>query len=165
MKVIMVMCVLTMLTGAVAMDLKTRRIANRYNLGWTLVGFIISILLGGLRAFLYSILGALLPVMGLMILFKLGVLGAGDIKLFGAVGAFVGLDIVWVVVYSFILCGIYGVFLIVVRLFRYLKSKEKMVLLAGFLRGQIQYTKVAFSVFIFGGYIWYLVLGGVELGI
>ena len=100
-----------------------------------------------------------------MVLFSKGVLGAGDIKLFSALGAFSGLEIIWLVVYSFLICGLYGLALILVRFASWLKdggSKETMIFTLT--RGR-QYTRVAFSVFMLGGYIWYLVKGGFLLGI
>lgn len=165
MNVLIIMCLLAMLTGAVVMDLRTGRITNRYNLCWIISGLVINLFMGGLKTFFYSLVGGLIPMAVLMILFKLGILGAGDIKLFGAVGTFVGLNIYWIVIYSFLLCGLYGVLLVVGRLVKSLASKEGVTMIMGFLGRKRQYTRVAFSIFIFGGYMWYLMMGGVGLGI
>ena len=137
-------------------DLKTGKIPNWYNLAWLIYGLVLIGFLEGGKGLMLGAMGGLIPVIGLMVLFAWGVLGAGDIKLFGVIGVFVGLDVVWIVIYSFLLCGIYGGGLVLTRIVRMLVKSS------GWKYG---HTKVAFSVFILGGFIWYICKGGVNLGI
>ncbi len=159
-----IMIVLAGLVIAAVKDMKTGKISNSYNLLLGLVGVACGLVIGGIKGLLFSLLGAVIPVVLLMILFSKGVLGAGDIKLFSALGAFSGLKIIWLIMYSFLLCGIYGLGLILVRFAHWLKNKRKGNIICALTNGR-QYTRVPFSVFMLGGYIWYLLKGGFFLGI
>ncbi len=153
------------LVVAAIKDIKTGKISNGFNIGFGIVGIAYGLGLGGTKGFFASLLGAIIPVALLMVLFSKGVLGAGDIKLFSALGTFAGLEIIWLLIYSFLLCGVYGLVLMLVRLVDWAKKcgrKENVIWTLT--RGR-QYTRVAFSVFILGGYIWYLMKGGFLLGI
>lgn len=157
--------VLVALVVAVVKDMKTGKIANSFNLGFGIIGVICGLASGGAKGILASLMGAIIPVALLMILFSKGVLGAGDIKLFSALGTFAGIEIIWILMYSFLLCGLYGLVLVLGRFVSWIKkegSKENIIY--ALTRGK-QYTRIAFSVFILGGYIWYLMKGGFLLGI
>ncbi len=159
------MIVFVALVLAAVKDMKTGRISNNFNLCLGLTGLVCGLVFGGLKGLLISLLGAIIPVVLLFILFLKGVLGAGDIKLFSALGTFAGVEIIWLLMYSFVLCGVYGLTLLVTRLFGEIKKGvQKENIIWTLTRGR-QYTKVAFSVFILGGYIWYLMKGGFLLGI
>lgn len=80
------------LVAAVFLDLRTGKICNRLILAGLFSGIGISLAKGELCE---SLLGAVLPCVLFAMLFRIGVLGAGDIKLFAVIGAF---------------CGVYGVF-------------------------------------------------------
>ncbi len=150
---------------AVVKDIKTGKISNHFNLGFGLVGVTYGLVIGGEKALLVSIIGAIIPVALLMILFSKGVLGAGDIKLFSALGTFAGIEIIWILMYSFLLCGLYGLVLVLGRFVGWIKKEGSKGDLLNALTGGRKYTRVAFSVFILGGYIWYLMKGGFLLGI
>jgi Flp pilus assembly protein protease CpaA len=72
--------------------------------------------------------GLVIPFVLLVILFLVGVMGAGDIKLFSMTGCFVGKNIGWIMLYSFVAGGILSLAYILVRLFARgsLKRKEKI---------------------------------------
>ncbi len=162
---LIILIVLIGLVIAAIKDMKTGKISNGYNLGFGLVGIACSLVTSGVKGLLTSLAGAVIPVVLLMVLFSKGVLGAGDIKLFSALGTFAGLEVIWLLVYSFLLCGLYGLVLMLVRFIGWLKvGRSKGTMICALTRGR-HYTKVAFSVFMVGGYIWYLMKGGILLGI
>ena len=99
--------VLTVATGAVWMDLRTRRIANEWIITAWIAGLVTQLIRYGPGWFTfvsnsYPLLeafsvpdknfsfGMLFPILALYILFYFHMLGAGDIKLLSAVGGFLG---------------------------------------------------------------------------
>ena len=96
---------------ACAWDLRTRRIPQAVTLGGGLAGLLFHLLTGGWSAGAISLGGW---VVGLAIFFApfvLGGLGAGDVKLLGALGAWLGpVDAVWVALYT----GVAGLVLAVI---------------------------------------------------
>lgn len=156
MKLFLVINISIMLGIAIYMDLRYKKISNAYNLCWMIYGLISSAICFS-DGLLYGLLGMIIPVVGLMVLFKLGVLGAGDIKLFVAMGSFLGLQVLWVIVYSFVMCALYGVWIVMRRLIGMYKSGQVLSLPGLMLGGMKGYTRVAFSVFIGLGYGWYVV--------
>ncbi len=160
-----IILIFVMLTVAVIQDIKKGRISNKYNVLWGACGLLISFLAEGVDGLGRSLIGVIIPFLALVLLFAIHVLGAGDIKLFMALGAFSGMNIIWLLMYSFIICGIYGLVLMCGRLIRYFNSKDTHEsLLDSLTRGRL-YTKVPFSIFILGAFLWYLMKGGIFVGI
>lgn len=63
----------------------------------------------GLKQGLYVFLtGSIIPLVSLIILFLIGALGGGDIKLLSVAGCFIGTDIIYIILYSFISGGIFS---------------------------------------------------------
>lgn len=91
---------------AVGWDLKSWRIPNIYVICGMLAGILTSLVFQGRQGLVGSVTGILIPVVVLFILFLLKAIGGGDIKLFSAVGSFVGTDIGFIMLYSFIAGGI-----------------------------------------------------------
>lgn len=76
------------------MDVRYRRIPNRLVLITLLCGIAINTFFGAWHG-LYASLGGLLIAFGLMFLFHIfGTMGAGDVKLFAAIGAVIGSSLV-----------------------------------------------------------------------
>lgn len=96
---------------AVYSDLRTFKIPNFLCGIGCLMGLIYMFVEHGVAGMRKSFLGILLPIISMFILFCIRVIGAGDIKLFSAIGAFISKDIIWVILISFLLTGIYGIFL------------------------------------------------------
>jgi prepilin peptidase CpaA len=82
-------------------DLRTRRIPQVLTLGGALAGFVFHVLNGGWDAGLASAAGWTIGIAIFFLPFALGGLGAGDVKLLGAIGAWLGpMNAVWVGLYA-----------------------------------------------------------------
>lgn len=159
--------ILVMIIVATHFDIKSGKIPNSFNLTFGIIGITTAIWLAGEKGLLNSLAGIVIPVIILMPLFTLRVIGAGDIKLISAVGAFLGTKVCLVVIYSFLSCGVYGLGLMIVRLIRGVKERERIKVWAlNLVSGNInfiknkKYTKVAFSVFVLWGVVIYMLRHG-----
>jgi len=75
---------------ACIMDLRTRRIPNALTFSAVATGLLFHLLTGGLTAAGWSIAGCLLGFLLFFPMFALRGMGAGDVKLLAAVGAWIG---------------------------------------------------------------------------
>jgi prepilin peptidase CpaA len=101
---------------ALISDLRTYKIKNGIVYTAMLGGLATNFFLYGVRGLSVSFLGMLIPVAALFVLFAVSMLGAGDIKLFSAVGSIMGGRFaVYAMAYSFIAGGIAAIILILVR--------------------------------------------------
>ena len=94
---------------AVGMDLRNMKISNRL----ILLGIIISLgrrfFCEGLDGLLTGIILISFPVILLYLLFLVGALGAGDIKLFSLIGGFIQIkELMWCIVFAFIFAAIFS---------------------------------------------------------
>jgi prepilin peptidase CpaA len=98
--------VVAIATAAAACDLRTRRIPNALTFSAAAAGLIYHVVTGGTSAGLSSVGGLLIGALPLFFQFALGGMGAGDVKLMGALGAWLGpLPAFWLVLYSGIAGG------------------------------------------------------------
>lgn len=121
-----------LLVLALKSDIKSYKIKNRVTLSFIITGILTNSILYGDEGFKNSLLGIIIPIILLLVLYALRMLGAGDIKLFSALGAVFGGEYIFeIMAYSFIAGGIIALVLIVVRknakeriahLFKYLKA-------------------------------------------
>lgn len=121
-----------LLVLALKSDIKSYKIKNRVIVTFIITGILTNLILYGYEGFKNSILGIIIPIILLFVMYALRMLGAGDIKLFSALGAVFGVKyIIEIMAYSFIAGGIIAFVLIIVRknakerilhLFNYLKS-------------------------------------------
>jgi len=86
-------------------DFRTRRIPNWITVPGALCGFALQVWYGGLPGAVRSIEGAALGVGLVLLLFIARGMGAGDVKLFGAVGALAGPQ---TLVLIFVISGLLG---------------------------------------------------------
>jgi prepilin peptidase CpaA len=108
--------VLILITISLISDIKTFKIKNLLILTFIVIGMITNLLLYGITGVALSILGFLIPILMLFILFVLRMLGAGDIKLFAAVGAIVGWKFTFFsILYSFLFGGCIGLIYLFIR--------------------------------------------------
>ncbi|MFP5105675.1 A24 family peptidase [Neobacillus sp. C211] len=86
-------------------DLKERKILNLVTVPTIFFGLIYYSITQGLNGLLFSFVGLLVGLGVLIIPFLLGGMGAGDVKLMGAIGALMGASFVF---YSFIYTALFG---------------------------------------------------------
>jgi prepilin peptidase CpaA len=94
---------------AVAWDVATRRIPNALTFGAALAALVVHAYLGGWTGLGMAAVGWAAGVALFFPVFALGGMGAGDVKLLGAVGAWLGpVAAVWVALYAGIAGGLMG---------------------------------------------------------
>jgi len=105
---------LCLLFGIAFLDFLYARICNKMILGLVMVGFLYMLVVQGFSGLLQSLLGILLGLALLIVPYAMGGMAAGDVKLMGAVGAFLGPGGVFIAfLYSAIAGGLYALALIV----------------------------------------------------
>ena len=75
-------------------DVRYRRIPNPFVLATLVSGLTINLVMGGWQGALYSIAGCVLGFILMLILHVFGAMGAGDVKLFAAIGSVIGAQLV-----------------------------------------------------------------------
>jgi len=75
-------------------DVRYRRIPNAFVLATLISGLTLNLIVGGLQGGLYSIGGCVLAFVLMFMLHVFGAMGAGDVKLFAAVGSVLGAQLV-----------------------------------------------------------------------
>ena len=92
-------------------DLRTRRIPQALTFGGALAGLAFHLMNGGWSAGLGSGVGWTVGIAIFFVPFALGGLGAGDVKLLGAIGAWLGpMNAVWVGLYAGAAGGVLAIF-------------------------------------------------------
>lgn len=87
------------------LDLSYHRIPNRYLLIIWPCGLIYRVSLDGLSGLSNGILLSIIPIVMLYFLFQMKALGAGDIKLFSAVGVYLGYQELFFWIMTSFICG------------------------------------------------------------
>ena len=101
---------------ALRSDIRSYKIKNIVTLTFIIIGMLTNTVTYGCEGFIDSFLGVIIPLLLLFVLYGLKMLGAGDIKLFSALGAVFGAKYVFdILAYSFIAGGIIALILIIVR--------------------------------------------------
>lgn len=97
-------------------DIRTRRIPNRLTYGAAALGLLVNLALGGLSALAWSAAGWGTAVILFLPFFALRGMGAGDVKLLGAIGAWLGpLHALYLAFFTAIAGGILAVFVVLIR--------------------------------------------------
>ena len=88
-------------------DLKERKIPNKITFTGILIGILFNIITGGWTGLLQSLLGMFAGLAIFFLPFVMGGMGAGDVKLMGAIGALMGWEFsVMTALYSAIVGGV-----------------------------------------------------------
>lgn len=104
----LIICVIT--------DIKTKKIKNAVCFTSASLGIILNLLEFGVKGILLSVLGICIPIIILYILYLTKSLGAGDVKLFAAIGSIWGSNLVlYSMIFSFIMAGFCGLIIIIVK--------------------------------------------------
>jgi prepilin peptidase CpaA len=97
-------------------DLLTRRIPNWITFGGAGLGLIVQIYYGGFPGALHSLLGMLVALLLFLPIHVFGYMGAGDVKLLMAVGAWLnGIQILYVALGSILVGAAYALVEIIIR--------------------------------------------------
>ena len=105
-----------MVIAAAVSDIRTGRIPNWITVPGAALGVALQSYYGGFRGAFASLAGIGLGLAIFLLLYAAGGMGAGDVKLFGAVGALVGpVALVWVFIATGLLGGIAAVALATAR--------------------------------------------------
>jgi prepilin peptidase CpaA len=97
-------------------DARRSLIPNALTVSAAAVGLIYHMVFEGWVGLMDSAMGLAVGFVMLLILYSLGALGAGDVKLFAAMGAMMGALFVWQsMMYSLIYAGLIGIFLLAIR--------------------------------------------------
>lgn len=111
-----IIILLVILAAAVTGDILRSRISNAIVAAGIAAGFLMNFLAEGSGGLIKSALGTLLPALLLFTLFALRMLGAGDIKLFCAVGAIMGAGFTaYAAAFSFLAGGIIALAIMLAR--------------------------------------------------
>jgi prepilin peptidase CpaA len=103
-------------SAGAALDLRFQRIPNWLTAGALVSGVLLNAWLGGLNGVLVALSGAALGVVLLLPFYALHAMGAGDVKLLAALGAFVGPQVlVSVAVYGGLVGGVLSVGVLIIR--------------------------------------------------
>lgn len=90
---------------AVILDFATGKVSNKLILIGLLLGLCLRFYQGGLNQVGNYLLGITVPFLALIVVFLIGGIGAGDIKLFSVIGGFVGAKDVLVCIVAAIFIG------------------------------------------------------------
>jgi prepilin peptidase CpaA len=86
-------------------DVRYRRIPNAFVLATLVSGLVINIIFGGLQGAMASLGGCIFAFTLMFVLHVFGAMGAGDVKLFAAIGAVMGTQLVLPTFFVVILTG------------------------------------------------------------
>jgi len=111
-------------------DLFFRKLPNWLTLATILVGIGFNAFNDGLGGLVFSIFGVAAGMACLIIFYMLGGMGAGDVKMMGGVGAFLGaINVIWVSLFSLLFGGLYAVIVLLLKGRLCSTLKELMVII------------------------------------
>lgn len=101
---------------ALFFDLKERRIPNLLNLIGVIIGFLYNIINLSVDGLLFSIKGLFIGFSLMLTLYIISAVGAGDVKLFTALGVLMGSDFVlYLFVVTIFLTGIFAIIFLLIK--------------------------------------------------
>ncbi|MEV5026253.1 A24 family peptidase [Paenibacillus sp. LPE1-1-1.1] len=116
MEFIQIAAIVILLLGAFITDIKAQIIPNRLTASFFIAAFVYQFAMNGLEGAAAAAAGAAAGFVPLMLLHLAKGIGAGDVKLFGALGAWTGvLLVLQMMLYAILYAGVIGLFLILVN--------------------------------------------------
>ncbi|OWA34446.1 prepilin peptidase [Saccharibacillus sp. O16] len=104
------------LVAAFATDVRSRKIPNRLNLMFVLSGLLFNGVVGGWEGLLFALKGGAVGFGVLFVLYVLGAVGAGDVKLFAGIGVWTGIGFTTqTLLYSILFAGVIGLGILIWR--------------------------------------------------
>lgn len=101
---------------ALVSDIISYKIKNSITCPFIVIGLMTNLISDGIKGLTLSLAATVLPVLVLIALYMLRMLGAGDIKLFSAIGAIMGVSfILYAMVYSFLSGGVIAMAVMIFR--------------------------------------------------
>ncbi|WP_173275828.1 A24 family peptidase [Paenibacillus sp. NEAU-GSW1] len=105
-----------LLGAALYTDLRSMIIPNKLTFSFFIAGLLFQLSVHGRQGLKESLLGAAAGFAPLLLLYAAKGIGAGDVKLFGALGAWIGaMPVLHVMMYSILFAGLIGVVLMIVN--------------------------------------------------
>ncbi|WP_078553045.1 A24 family peptidase [Bacillus alkalicellulosilyticus] len=97
-------------------DVRTSLLPNWLTMSGVVCGLLFHVIMNGISGLLFSLLGMFVSAGILLLLYVFKALGAGDVKLFAAIGAITGMQFsLYALMYSIIFAGMIGLVLLLVR--------------------------------------------------
>lgn len=97
-------------------DARYARIPNRLTFLSILIGFVLHSYLAGWSGLWFAAGGMGIGFVIFALLYSIGAVGAGDVKLFGAIGALMGMEFtLYSMMYSIVFAGVIGVIILIFR--------------------------------------------------
>jgi prepilin peptidase CpaA len=94
-------------------DVRYKKLPNWLTASGMLIGIIYHLIQGGANGLVFSFIGLLVGGGIFLILYLFRTVGAGDVKLFAAIGAIVGVEVVlYIMMYSIIFAGILAIIIL-----------------------------------------------------
>lgn len=107
---------LIMLVAAFVTDVRTMKIPNIITVSGIIAGLGWNLITGSWSGGLDALMGAAAGFGILLVLYWLGAVGGGDVKLFGAIGAWTGtLLALYILMYSILVAGMIGIVVLIWR--------------------------------------------------
>jgi len=105
-----VVLVIILVVLAAIMDVRSQRIPNYLTLSGCGIGFMYHVLASGKSGLMFSFAGLVLGMCLLLLFYLLGGMGAGDVKLMGAIGALLGWEgVLRAFLFSALIGGLYSI--------------------------------------------------------
>ncbi|MBN3523338.1 A24 family peptidase [Paenibacillus apiarius] len=104
-----------MLSAAFITDIFTRKIPNKLTMTACAAAVVGHGIMNGWNGIAFSVAGALSGFGFMLLLFLVRAVGAGDVKLFAAIGAFMGMQFTWeTIIYSILYGGLIAALILLV---------------------------------------------------